>query len=306
MKIPHFLASLLPTFSKDRIIEDINITQSEIVQVTHPAYAIAAPDFKSHKFTSEHLKMYLGTFERHIKGKGNFIVNIEAGWRPILENLEETKRVIEAVYNDDVAGSGSTYLKANLLQFVELCGFVSKYARKMLIYVYAAETEKYPESGTVFSDSVKAGDQDWLKANMQNFCTAWNICVTPVDKFKKAIHEIPDIVVKQESADAMSATIGDKKLDPLGMKLIPVWLSPIYHIRMMVAQWQTERYHEARAELQLLQLHKLHLEKLRAGKPDAALKQQIEYTENRIQKISTKLRDMEEDAGIRQQQGVLA
>lgn len=301
MKIPHFLASLLPTFSKDRIIEDCNITHGEITEFTHPAYATAAPDFKNHKFKSDHLKQFLGSFERSIKGKGNYVVNIEAGFKPMLANLDEVKKLIESIYNDDVAGAGVTYLKANLLQFVELVGFVSKYARKLLIYTYAAETEKYPESGTVFSDAVKPGDVDYLKSNMQNFGIAFKIVTTPADEFKRAIKDIPDIIVKQETADAMSATIGDRKLDPLGMKLIPVWLNPIYHVRMFVAQWQTERYHEAKAELQVIQLHKLHLEKLREGKPDAALKQQIEYAENRITKIQAKIREMEDEAGASQQ-----
>lgn len=305
MRIPQFLASLLPTFSKNRIVEDINITTGEITEYTHPAYSIATPDFKNHKFSSERLKPFLGSFERHIKGRGNFIVNIDSGWKTVLANLEETKRLVEATYNEDVGGAGITYLKANLLQFVELVAFTSKYARKLLIFVYAAETEKYPDSGTVFTDSIKPAEIEWLQSNMQNFGLAWNIVTTDPAEFKKKIKEIPDIVVKQEAADAVSAAIGDRKLDPFSMRLIPVWMNPIYHVRMFVAQWQTERYHEAKAELQLLQLHKLHLQKLKEGKPDAALKQQIEYTENRISKISAKIADMEAEAGVNQQ-GVAA
>ena len=305
MKIPHFLASLLPTFSKDRIIEDCNVTRGEITEFTHPAYAIAAPDFKNHKFTSDHMKPFLGSFERNLHGKGNFIVTIEAGFKPMLANLDEVKKLIEAIYNDDVAGSGTTYLKANLLQFVELVGFVSKYARKLLVYTYAAETEKYPDSGSVFTDSIQPGEAEWLKSNVQNFNSAFNIVTTSPEQLKKLIKDIPDIIVKQETAEAMSSTIGERKLDPLNMRLIPVWLNPIYHVRMFVAQWQTERYHEAKAELQVIQLHKLHLEKLREGKPDAALKQQIEYAENRIHKLTAKIKDMEADAGV-SQQGAIA
>lgn len=296
MKIPEFLASLLPTFSRERIVEDINVTRGEITEYTHPAYAIAAPDFKNHKFKSDHMKVFLGAFDRQLGGSG-FVGTIEKGFKTILENLDETKRLVEATYGEDVAGAGITYLKANLLQFVELVGFVSKYSRKLLLYTYSAETEVYPDSGTVFTDSVTPAEIDWLKGNLQAFCIAFKIVTTPTAEFRTKIGSIPDVVVKQESANALSSTIGDAKLDPLSMKLIPVWLNPIYHVKMFVAEWQTNRYHEAKAELQVLQLHKLHLEKLREGKPDAALKKQIDYAENRISKISYKLAEMEKGNG---------
>ena len=301
MKIPSFLSSLLPTFSKDRIIEDINVTHGEITEYTQRAYSLAAQDWKNHKFKSEHMKPFLGAFERHLKGHGNFIVNIDAGFKNILANLEETKKLVEATYNEDVGGAGVTYLKANLLQFVELVGFVSKYARQLLIYAYAAETDGQEGSGISFSESIPPAQRDWLKSNMQNFYVAFNIVSVSPDEFKRKIKDIPDIVVKPEAGDALSAALGDKKLDPFNMKLIPVWLNPIYHVRMFVAQWQTERYHQAKLELQLLQLHKLHLEKVRAGKSDAALEKQIEYTQNQISKLASKIRDMEEEAGMHSQ-----
>lgn len=300
MKIPSFLSSLLPTFSKDRIIEDANITRGEITEFTQRAYESAAEAFKNHKFKSEHVKPFTGAFDRHIKGRGhNFIVNISGGWKNVLANLDEAKKLIEATYNEDVGGAGITYLKANLLQFIEMAGFVSKYARQLLIYTYAAETAEYEDSGVVFNESIPPATRDWLKSNIQNFYVAYNIVTTDPHEFQRKIKDVPDIVVKPEAGEALSAAVGDKKLDPFSMKLIPIWLNPIYHVRMFVAQWQTERYHQAKAELQVLQLHKLHLEQLRANKPDAKLKQQIEYTENQINKIASKIRDMEEDAGIK-------
>jgi hypothetical protein len=295
MKIPLYLTSLLPTFGKERIIEDCNVVRGEITEFTHPAYAIAAPDFKSYKFKSDRMKGINASLERQLKKSphDNIVTAIEKGFKPMLANLDEVKKLVEATYGDDVGGAGITYLKANLLQFVELIGFVSKYARKLLIYIYAAETETYPDSGTVFTDSIVPAEIEWINANVVNFATAFNIVTIASADVKKSLSEVPDIVVKQESADAMNQTLGERKLDPFSMKLIPVWLNPIFHVRMFVAEWQTTRYHEAKAELQLLQLHKLHLEKLREGKPDAKLKQEIDYTENRINKLSYKLKEME-------------
>jgi hypothetical protein len=290
---------LLPSFAKSRIIEDIQVTRGEIKEFSAPAYAIAAPDFKGYKFKSDRIKPLADTFTRMCKPHSgdNLVTGIEKAFKPMLANLDEIEKLIEQVYGDDVGGATLTYQKANLLQLVEIIGFVSRYARKLLIYVYAAETEKYPEAGTVFTDSIVPAEIEWITSNLVSFCTAFNIVMMKPEELKKHLTDIPDIVVKQETAQAVSATIGDKKLDPFNMKLIPVWLNPIYHVRMFVAEWQTNRYHEAKAELQLLQLHRLHLEKLREGKPDARLKQEIEYVENRINKLSYKLKEMEKSNG---------
>jgi hypothetical protein len=295
MKIPYYLTSLLPTFGKDRILEDINVTRGEISEFTHPAYAIAAPDFKTWKWKSERLATIAGSIDRQMKKPAheNYVTAIEKSFKPMLANLDEVKRMVEATYNDDVGGAGITYLKANLLQFVELIGFVSKYARKLLIYTYAAETETYPDSGTVFTDMIVPADIEWLTQNVVNFSTAFNIVTVPPAEVKKQLSQIPDMVVKQENSEAVTAALGESKLDPFRMKLIPIWLNPIYHVRMFVAEYQTNRYHEAKAELQLLQLHKLHLEKLKEGKPDAKLAQEIQYTQSRVQKLSYKIAEME-------------
>lgn len=298
MKIPTYLSSLLPSFTKSRIVEDCQITRGEIKDFSRPAYAMAAKDFKSYKFKSERIKPIADAFGRMVKGgHDNFIVTIDKGFQPMLENLDEVEKMIESIYADDVGGVALTYQKANLLQLVEIIGFVSRYARKLLIFTYAAETEQFPEAGTVFTDAIVPAEIEWIEQNLVSFCTAFNIAITPTNKLKSALDGIPDIVVKQETAEAVSSTIGDKKLDPFGLKLIAPWLNPIYHVRMFVAEWQTNRYHEAKAELQLLQLHRLHLEKLKEGKPDAKLAQEIKYTENRINKLSFKLKELEKGKG---------
>lgn len=297
MKIPQFVTTLLPSFSKSRIIEDLNVTRGEIRQFTHPAYAIAAPDFRNHHFKSDHVKPIADVFARSVKGGKDLVGTIEKGFKQVLLNCDELEHAIEQYYSDDAAGAGMTYTAANLLQLAEVFGFVSRYARKLLIFIYAAETEKYPEAGTVFSESIVPADIEWIRQNIVAFTTCWNIATQPSGELKKHISEIPEIMVRSDNSKLLEQTQGEKKLDPFNLKFIPVWLNPIYHVKMFVAEWQTTRYHEAQEELSLLQLHRLHLEKLKAGKPDASLQQQISYTENRITKLTNKLRDMEKANG---------
>lgn len=293
MKIASYLASLLPSFGKDRVIEDCRLTRNEIVEFTHPAYHTAAPFFKGWKFKSALLENQSATFSRMVKTKGNIIETIEEGFKPILENLDQIEKLVAANYSEDVAGGGFTYLKANLLQLVECIAFVSKYARKFLIYVYVCETAEFPEGGTTLKDSLTPFEIEWINSNFITFCTAFSIVSGNPGNVKKLIEDIPDIVVTPENAGTLGATVGESKIDPFQMRLIPYWTNPIYHVGMFIAEWQADRYKAAKEELKLVQLRKLNLEKLEAKKPDAAVQKEITYMESRIQGINFKISQME-------------
>jgi len=297
MKLPAFISDLLPSFGKDRITEDIRITRTELKEFTEPPYAVAAVLLKGWKFKSEVLVDKFDIFKRQVKSAGgdNPIVTIHKSFKDILENLDCVEELIVKTYNDDVAGNGLTYLKANLLQFVEAVSFVSKYARKFLIYVYVCETAEYPDSGTALNDSLSPAEIEWLNANFLSFCTALNVVSGNPQQVKKQIDNIPDIIITSENATTLPSTMGEARLDPFQMNLITVRMNPIYHIRMFVAEYQADRYKAAKEEVKLLQLRKLNLEKLADGKPEAHIQKEITYMETRIQGLNFKIAKMEKE-----------
>ena len=299
MKIKNFIAALLPTFGTDRVLEDCRITKMELKEVTLPSYDQAALMFKGWKFKSEIMKGHIGSFNNLVKSSGgdNMFVTIQKSFKDALINLDQVESLIEKTYSQEVAGGGFTYLKANLLQFVECMHFVSKYARKFLIYTYIHETAQFVEDGAITAESLTPAEQEWITANFINFCSALNVVSGNPGYVKKAISEIPDVVITSDNASTMSHTIGEAKLDPFQMSLIPIWLNPIYHVRMFVAEWQADRYKVAKEELKLLQLRKLNLEKLSEGKQDAAIQKQIEYMEGRIASLNYKIQKVEKEHG---------
>jgi hypothetical protein len=300
MKIQNYLSSLLPSFGKDRIIEDVRLTKTEIKDVTHPSYEAALPLLKNWKFKSSKIKDHAQTFDRVVKKvkSGNMIVAIEAAFKPMIENLDAAENLIVKTYSEDVAGAGLTYLKANLLQFVECTGFVSKYARKFLLYIYICETAEYGEDGgTIIGESLSKAEIEWLDSNMVSFCTALSIVSGNPAHVKKSIEDVPDILVTTENIHTLGATVGEAKLDPFQMKLIPIWMNPIYHVGMFVAEWQASRYKASKEEVKLIELRKLNLIKLSENKPDAHLQQQITYMETRIQGLNYQIAQMEKKNG---------
>jgi hypothetical protein len=296
MKTLNYLASLLPSFGKDRVTEDCRLTRADIKDVTQPAYQLAVQGFKGYKFKSPQLQEQVAIFGRMVKGKGsNMVEVINDKLDELLKNLDEAEDLIEKTFSQEVASAGLTYLKANLLQFVEAIHFASKFARKFLLYVYICETAEHEDGGTVVAESMTPAELDYIKANFVTFCQVLNVTTGDPAHVRKALNDIPDIVVTEENVGTLGSTVGEKKLDPFQMKLIPIILNPVYHIGMFVAEWQADRYKVAKEELKMVQLRKLNLEKVTAGKPDAAVQKEISYLETRIQGLNYKIAKMEKD-----------
>jgi hypothetical protein len=295
MKAFNFISSLLPTFQKGRIEEDNDNTLAELVTSTIPAYKTAAEVFKGVKFKSATLQSDFTTFSRNVPNASrvNMIVAIESSFKDVVENLKEVRKLIDATYGQEIAGAGLTYLKANLLQFQECVAFFSKYSRKYLRYVYVLETAEYPETDTALSDSIAPYEVEWLRANFINFCMAFNVVTGNPSKIKTALKDIPEIVITSENNQTLPETVGNDKIDPFKMGFIPIWMNPIYHVRIAVAEWQAARYKAAKEELNELQLRHLYMQKAMEGKNDAKLRQQIQYMETRITNQNKAIHEME-------------
>jgi hypothetical protein len=170
---------------------------------------------------------------------------------------------------------------------------VSRFSRKFLLYVFVCETAQYEDGGTTITDSLSPAEIEYIKANFVTYCTALNAVCNQPQTVRKMLEDVPDIVISSENVGALSSTLGEAKLDPMNMKLIPIWLNPIYHVGMFVAEWQADRYKAAKEELRLVQLRKLNLEKVSQGKPDAHVQKEIAYLETRIQGMNYKIAKME-------------
>ena len=296
MKFSNFLKSLLPGFEKDQVLEDIRITRTELKETTIPAFESGAPLLKTKDLKSKELEAFDKVFRRNNPGFGrDLFEGLLEGLQIAESNLDIAEELITKTYNEDVTAGGMTYLKANLLQFVELTGFVSKFARKFLIYTFVIESSAYEGNSLKITESLTKAELRWIEENFLNFATAFKVVATPKAKLAKQFSDVPDIVITSDNEDVLLRTQSNK-IDPMGVRFIPTWVNPIYYLRMAVAEWQVERYQAAKEELKVIQLRKLHLERLRDNKPDARIEKEIAYLEERVQKLNYKIQRMEDDA----------
>lgn len=294
MKFTTFIKSLLPGFEKDRVLEDIRITRTELKEATIPAFESSVPLLKSSTLKSKEIEDFEKVFRRNNPGfPRELFEGLLEGLHTAESNLEVAEDLIIKTYNEDVAAGGMTYLKANLLQFVELVGFVSKYSRKFLFYTFVMEAAKFEANSLKMSESLSKAELRWIEENFLNFAQAFKIVSVPKAKLGKQLADIPDVVITSDNEDVLMRTQSNK-VDPMSMRFIAAWLNPIYYIRMQVAEWQVNRYNAAKEELKVIQLRKLHLERLRNNEPDARLEKEIAYLEERAQKLNYKIQQMEE------------
>lgn len=300
MKIETFFKSLLPSFSKDTVLEDCRITKGEIKETVKPAYDEAVKLMKNWKFKSADIEVLGKEFSSLVKKThGNMVVTIEMKIPMILANLDEVEDLIKSNFNEEVAAGGVTYLKAQLLQFVEAASFFAKYSRALLNFIYVHESAPYiketDEQYDAVQNSLIPAEVVYIQHYFSSFCVALNALSGAEGDIKKALGEVPDIVITDDNVQTLPVSVGQAKLDPLKFGFIPVFLNPIYHVRMAIAEWQVEQYKLAQRELQMLQMRKLNLEKLQQGQPNPVLQQKLGETERAIHGLKAKLSKMEKD-----------
>lgn len=295
MELSKYIQSLLPSTERSTVLEDIGLTKEQIKEKVIPAYTQAEHAFGKWKFKSEEMKDKAVVFGRNVHGLGNanMITTIANSFKPLLENLAEAEIMVRQVFSEEIAGGGVTYKKANLLQWIECASFVSRYALKFLNYFYICETAEFEEGGTSVKESLSPAEIEWVNQHFLAFCTGLRVTATKAGTVKKALDDIPDVVVTSDNVGTMTQTLGATKVDPFQLGFISVVWNPIYHVRMHIAKWQADRYRAAKEELALVQLRKINLEQSAAGKPDAKLQKEIKYMESRVEDLNFKIAEME-------------
>ena len=301
MKFNTYIGSMLPSFTKGRMLEDLGCIREELRENTLPPFKSSSESFGNLKFDSQWNKKFEEQFKKEInfKHKGNFITGMYTALQTCLERLDVIESLIQRYYNaDDVLRDAMTATRINLLQSLEVISFVTRYSRQVLMVALAYEFDaKSADNAPSFN--ISAGEMEWVTSKQRHFLTCLNVImkVKNNDEFEKIIDGLPNAVVSEDSYDVILGTQGQSKIDPMQFGLIPLVLNPIYHIRMLIADWQVSRYKAAQEEKRMLEFRLLKLKLQSTGKADAKLDQNIEYTEQRLQQLNFKLHKMEQEYG---------
>lgn len=293
MKILDFVKNLAPMFKKRDLVDQLRVSLAELRETTIPAYKDVTQDFAAWKFTSSEVNRIIPTFNQIVKKrKGNLLVSITA----TLENMsvigDKLMPTLEKEFEETMVGQALTYSQAQRLQLVQAIDFTNRYARKLVNYIIVAETAKYDLGNTIEKRLTKAQKLE-VETYFTNFCMLLNAFNSSPADILALFDRVPNILVTPENHLNVEATMGRVKLDPLNFNFISASWNPFYLIGLLRNSWQAARYEEAKADLEMIRLRILNLKALHGGNPDPVIQREIEYNEERVQKLEAKIADME-------------
>ena len=296
MKPSKYVSTLPATFDKRKVKEDIASLREELTQGTLPPYIASLELFEKGVFKSGECQKINQTIMREMKGTQgeNYITLIVSVLNNVKGNMDSLESMVNRVFAEDITKESLTYLKANLLQYIELTGFAIRYARRLLLWTYINETNAVDEQP---STSLTVGEVKWIKERESAFIRALVTLSINKRDLEKTIDSIPEILVTEDNHDMLNSTVGMNRLDPFKLGFIGdnIILNPFYHIGMAIADWQVSRYKQIETEKKVLEFRLLHLKALAGGNSDARLEQNIEYQTARLEKLNFKLAKMEND-----------
>lgn len=296
MRLFSFINSLLPRLRKDEVLEDLRVTLGELNNNVIPAFEDAERFFKESKFKSEDNTGLNTVFYRNYdlskSGRaGNLVLEVASKLKNVRENLECVRDMNEDALEEDIIKEGLTAKKAILVRSAEQLSFLTRYSVDLLNYVYAAEAKKAgSEAGELLKIQITR-----VESNVSNFARVLSVFGAEPKAFLKFFETIPDIVVNDKTHAAIAAVYDDDKLDPFGSKIaVGFEGNPIYHFRLVVAEWQADRYKNAKDKKRMLELRLLNLKLLQENNNDPKLEQEINYIQNRIESLDYKMAKMEQ------------
>ena len=289
-----FVKSLLPKFGKDRLQEDINLVQTEIQNTVIPAYESAASALA--KLQSKEAKDFERQWFSNVKQakRTNLVTSIKDRLSVILDSVSMLEKVSETEFESEVVTAGLTVRKATIVRLVEVGGFVSTYAMRFLNYLYVLETSELKDGEQYIKNNLTPGEINLLKNHFFEFCVAVNAMARDKRQLEKVLTEVPEILVSDRGEAALKV-FGEAKVDPTGVFRVKGFTyNPIYHIGLIIAERQANRYKLAKELKSILELRLVNLQQIRSGNPEANVDREIEMVQSRIDALDEKIRKDEE------------
>lgn len=289
-----FFMSLLPSLSRREIIIDVTHSYDELREIVIPMYDLNVEgDFKG-KLSVEMDRMLKKSKVDFSKNSfttiGKLLKKIEANEEDVIKMLENefAKTIIKDVID---------YKKLNIIKYVEALNFVNDYARR---YILALVHEEFDgDIASKITGPVDKATHAWVNdaGNMESFIKVLEILTPDLKNFLGTLKNLEGHVFEPSEWEAIRATSGSK-LDPNGFGFIPVRWNPIYHMGLAINTWRIAKYERNKEESAKLQLMVMALVEQKSKTSDKEklenLAKQIKYHSNRINILTAKIEDIED------------
>jgi hypothetical protein len=293
MELFTYISSLLPSFSKDRVTEDARIIYAELEKTAIASYKNSEKTLLKYKFKNPKVLLSETYYREYTKvSKGtDFITGIRENLELVLTTLAAIQEKLENEIETDITVAGITILKANLVRMVEGIGFISRFSYDLLNYIYIMETSDLEEDPQSYiSEQLSKKQIELIEKNQISFFRLLAAFARKQNDIVKQINAIPNIVLNKDNESMINGISNSTDIDPLMMNHLEIPShNPIYHIGIMVAEWQAARYKKAVETKKVLELRAMNLKMQNERNPNAKLQNEIVYLQNRINDLEFKI-----------------
>lgn len=294
MKNDSFVSQLPDAVQKDQVIEESRAVRKELTDSTLPILKNAYKVFTISDLKSNEAKNLQDTFTRLSGSKLPLLDYIHNQLPNLLTNLNELEEWVMKNFNEQTVKASISLKELNVLQFIGISGFVSSYTRKLVSLFYSAESSQFDNSGIAFTESFSKADIQWIQTNFLDYVNAVDALTIKSGDLEKMVKSIPEIHVNPENIRSVGAIQSNSKIDPLKLQYLNVTNNFVFRLMLRIAEIQADRYKLALEEKRMLEYRHLLLKRQHDGKADARLEKEITIIENRISRLTYKIRQREE------------
>lgn len=298
MNILKFTEKLLPVFTKDNVREDLRLSIKEIETFIIPTLDSMSESFKVNevksKFMLDKSKLFYKYRPRDdIKKQNNIIDEIRLRCNIILYNAQMVDKLLDKELENKYTKDGLKVKNAILIRAASHISYIPRYLSDFLNVVLTEEIDKV--SSDVETDVPKK-TREYIDTNYLKFITIFFKYSSVNKKFKEDLEKIPDVLLNKNTVESISNLYRISELDPFDSGFISGFIgNPIYYLRMSIAEWQSSRYKAKEEKKKLLELRILQLKEINAGNITPKLEEEIEYIQNRVDRLNKQITEVEED-----------
>jgi hypothetical protein len=303
MQILNFIKKLLPRIERSTISEDLRTTEKELSKVAIPSWASASEHFRIAKPKSNELQRFQLLFYQHFDLRRavksfSFVEDIARRLNNLLVNVTFLQSILEDEMEKDLITQGMTMRHAYILRSASNMSMVSRYLLSLLNYLYmveAREREEVPNENL----SIAKAEIAYVEKHFATFAQLFSQYAQDPETFRVTLENMPTALVSEKTRGVLQAMLAASSKDPLEEVGMAGFVgNPIYSVRLMIAQWQNERYESAKSKLKQLELRLAYLEMQEKGKNDPIVEREIAILQDRIEKLDYKIRETDHELGI--------
>lgn len=299
--ITEFVQGLLPGLKKDTVTEDLRVSIETLNKNVIPTLDKVTTLLRT-KFSSKLSREIEEQFNRAYKGKiskqPNMLLTVKLCMPNILQNAEYVLTRLEDILEATIVPDGLTSRKAAMIRASKQISFLTDFTTDLMNIIMILETLE--RNGTLAETmEVSKGTHLRVSRNIVRYAYAITDFSREPKAYTKLYEEMKDLYVAGDNVKNLRMAGSEIEIDPFDSRIVQnVAYNPIYHARMLVAQWQAKRYHAAKDKKKLLELRVLQLKAEQEGKGDPRILNEINYTQGRIDRLDNDLHDTETDLGV--------